>query len=240
MRNTLAAAAISVAFALLACSGHRAPPPTPETPPPPVPDAATAPDAPAPAPDAAAPPASDSKLHYLSDCSLTHPIARNPCSGTTPTTRGLASCSSLQIAAGQACGVSSPGCYVEVACPDGRTVAADYLVCAETAPSRCMTRSSRRYKRDIEYLAPSERAALARAIEALPLARFRYDDQQGGEARLGFLVEDAPAAPFVTADGRTVDLYALLAASIAAIQAQDQRIRVLERRLEECGTPPRD
>src|SRR6185503_13978557 len=107
-------------------------------------------------------------------------------------------------------------------------------VCVDKAPSRCMTRSSRRYKDDVRYLSVAQVRDLARQIEALPLATFRYDDQVGYRPRLGFVTEDAPAAPFVSEDGRTVDLYALLAASIAAIQAQDARIRALEEQVRAC------
>jgi hypothetical protein len=176
-------------------------------------------------------------LSFRSDCSLTHPIARDPCSGVAASDRGLASCDSLGVAPGQACGTSSPSCYLTRACQDGRQVVADYLVCADKAPSRCLTRSSRRYKDDVQYLSVAQVRELARQIEALPLATFRYHDQVGYRARLGFVTEDAPAAPFVSEDGRTVDLYALLAASIAAIQAQDSRIRALEEQVRACKAP---
>lgn len=114
---------------------------------------------------------------------------------------------------------------------------ADYLVCVDKTPSRCMTRSSRRYKHDVRYLTDPQVQDLARLIETLPLATFRYDDQAGYPPRLGFLTEDAPKAPFVSQDGRTVDLYALLAASIAAIQSQDARIRMLEEEVRACKVP---
>ena len=190
--------------------------------------------------DDGVPLAGGGRLTYLSDCSLTNPIARDTCSGAAVSDRGLASCASLGVTRGQACGTSSPSCYLSRACPDGRQAVADFLICAAEAPSRCMTRSSRRYKNDVHYLSGAEVQDLARQIEALPLATFRYDDQVGYQTRLGFLTEDAPAAPFVSQDGRTVDLYALLAASIAAIQAQDARIRALEDQVRECRAPGQD
>jgi len=177
-------------------------------------------------------------LHYLSDCSLTHPIARDPCSGAAPSDRGLRSCASLGVARGQACASSSPSCTVARTCPDGHQAIADFLVCADKTPERCFTRSSRRYKNEVTYLSAAELRDLARQIQALPLATFRYKDQVGGRPRLGFVTEDAPAAPFVSADGSTVDLYALLAASIAAIQAQDARIRALEEAVQQCRVAP--
>jgi hypothetical protein len=174
------------------------------------------------------------KLQYMSDCSLTNPIARDPCSGTAPTTRGLDKCDKLGVKIGQACAAGAPSCYVEQTCPDGHKVAGDYLVCVDQQPGRCLTKSSRSYKDGVHYLSTDELRDLARQVEALRLARYRYREQVGGDQRLGFLTEDAPGAPFVADDGRTVDLYALLAASIAAIQTQDERIRALEQQLGQC------
>ena len=205
-------------------------PPSFAQPPPPGPS-----PGPSPKIDDGVPLAGGDRLTYLSDCSLTHPIARDTCSGAAISDRGLASCASLGVTRGQACGTSSLSCYVARACPDGRQAVADFLVCAAKAPGRCLTRSSRRYKNDVHYLSDAQVQDLARQIEKLPLATFRYDDQVGDQTRLGFLTEDAPAAPFVSQDGRTVDLYALLSASIAAIQAQDARIRALEDQVRECG-----
>lgn len=230
----------------LACSSPApvpettAPEPRPEPSPAPEPGAGDPPFADPPPPETppgptgvqdGVAPAGGGGLSYFSDCSLTHPIARDPCSGTPASDRGLASCASRGVTVGQACGTSSPGCYVTSTCQDGRQAIADYLVCVDKTPSRCFTRSSRRYKNDVRYLTDAQVNDLAQLIEKLPLATFRYDDQTGVPPRLGFLTEDAPAAPFVSEDGRTVDLYALLAASIAAIQSQDARIRALEQQV---------
>ena len=91
---------------VVACSSPQdSPPPPPGTPevppadetapppfasPPPGPDAAAAP-VPSPPDAAPAPPPvpTGGKLRYFSDCSLTHPIARDPCQGTPAGTRGL-------------------------------------------------------------------------------------------------------------------------------------------------------
>lgn len=69
---------------------------------------------------------------------------------------------------------------------------------------------------------------LASQVEALRIARYRYKDRD--ESHLGFITEDAANAAFVTPDGRRVDLCALLSASVAALQAQDARIKALEAR----------
>ncbi len=179
-------------------------------------------------------PGGDGPLTYISDCSLTHPIARDTCSGQAPDKRGLQSCASSGIAMGRACADGAPSCYVERDCGGGRKAVSDFLICAAKPPDRCYTRSSRRYKQDVSYLSPEERQAVARQIQELPLARFRYQEAPQGPQRLGFITEDALASDFVSADGRTVDLYALQAAAIAAIQEQQRRIDVLERRLEQC------
>jgi hypothetical protein len=170
----------------------------------------------------------------MSDCSLTHPVGRDTCSGQPPDTRGLNSCASSGIAMGQACADGAPSCYVERDCGGGRKAVSDFLICAAKRPGRCFTRSSRRYKDDVSYLSPEQRRVVARQIQELPLARFQYLDAPQGPRRLGFMTEDALASEFVSADGRTVDLYALQAAAIAAIQEQQRRIEALERRLEQC------
>lgn len=171
---------------------------------------------------------------YMSDCSLSNPIARDPCSGAPASTRGLQSCASIHVKQGQACGAKSPACFIETRCGDGHAAVSEYLICTKETPGRCMTRSSRDFKKDIHYVTSAELADLAQQIESLKLAQFRYKDQSGGDPRLGFITEDAAGAPFVSSDGRTVDLYSLLSASIAAIQQQDARIRALEKRLDAC------
>jgi hypothetical protein len=77
---------------------------------------------------------------YHSDCSLTHPVAHDPCRGTPPVTRGLASCTSLLVVEGQPCQLGARSCYDTRQCPDGRVVVSDYLVCVEEVPPRCFTR----------------------------------------------------------------------------------------------------
>ena len=160
-------------------------------------------------------------------CQAPEPASYGNIIATCPT-NGTCSC---DLEAGN-CTYDCPGGGCTLTCADGHRAVAEYLVCATETPGNCFTRSSRAYKHDIEYVARPELAELARQVESLRLARFRYRDQAGGPQRLGFITEDAPGAAFVSSDGRTVDLYALLSASIAAIQLQDERIRALEAR---CG-----
>lgn len=169
---------------------------------------------------------------YRSDCSTTHPIARDPCSGTPFDKRGLQSCKSQHVKVFKPCKKGEPSCYVETTCGDGRVVPSDFLECSSEQSGRCFTRSSRIYKEDIAYLSDNELADLATQIDQLKLARFRYKDT--GTQHVGFIIEDEPNAAWVTADGRRVDLYSLVSASIATIQQQDARIRRLERDIETC------
>jgi hypothetical protein len=223
--------------------GSSAPPPPPPVgsdaaqvaPPIPVdsspPDSAPPDSAP---PDAAIESTSGDKPNaiYRSDCSTTHPIARDVCSGTAIPSRGLKSCAALHVKMNMPCVKGAASCYVERTCPDGRVVPSDFLECAAKQSSACFTRSSKIYKENIEYLSDDELAALALQIEQLKVARYRYKDAP--DERLGFVIEDAPDAPWVSSDKRRVDLYALLASSIATLQRQEARIRQLEHDIQAC------
>jgi hypothetical protein len=228
----------AVLLVVVACtksSSHQQPPPPPPSPPADavasidaqavdVPDPIDA--APAPSNKPSSKPKPTAKLHYISDCSLTHPIARDVCSNAAPQTNGLKSCDQLKVKRGDACAAGAPRCWVPRTCDDGRVLPSDYLECTDSQSGRCFTRSSRQFKRDIEYLDADALAELAAQVEALRVARYRYKDSD--ESHLGFIIEDAPGAAFVTPDGRRVDLYGLLAASIATLHAQDARIKALE------------
>jgi hypothetical protein len=231
-----------------ACTSSKSPPPTNQPPPvsdkpapaidaaaPPI-DAAAAPppiDAapPAPPPDAAPGPAASTMI-YRSNCATTHPIARDVCQGAPIPTDKTKSCASLHVKENQPCKKGAPLCYVEQKCGDGRVVPSDFLECAAEQSDRCFTRSSRIYKDDIAYLSESELDDLAGQIEQLKLARYRYKGEPG--KHVGFIIEDAPDAPWVAADGKHIDLYSLLSASIATLQQQDARIRQLEHDIKAC------
>ena len=224
-----------VIVAAMGCSGskHAAPPPNP---PPPgnqgsgvgdLDDGITYTN-----PAGGSPGTVESMTVYRSDCSTTHPIARDACSGTPFDTRGLASCKSMHVKMYKPCKQGEPTCYVETTCGDGRVVPSDFLECNSEENGRCFTRSSRIYKEDIAYLDDDELADLATQVAQLKLARFRYKDT--GAQHVGFIIEDEPKAAWVTEDGRRVDLYSLVSASIATIQRQDARIRQLEHEIEAC------
>jgi hypothetical protein len=183
-------------------------------------------------PKGGAPGTVEANTVYRSDCTTTHPIARDVCSGTAIPDRGLKSCKSMHVKVFKPCKKGAASCYVERTCPDGRVVPSDFLECAAKQNQGCFTRSSKIYKEGIAYLSDDELAALASQIEQLKVARYRYKDTP--DQRLGFVIEDAPDAPWVSSDKRRVDLYALLASSIATLQRQEARIRQLEHDIQAC------
>jgi hypothetical protein len=169
---------------------------------------------------------------YRSNCATTHPIAGETCQGAAIPTTGVASCKSLHVKMFKPCKQGEPTCYVEKTCPDGHVAPSDFLECAAEQNQHCFTRSSRIYKDDIAYLSDTELADLAAQISKLRLARFRYKDT--GTRHVGFIIEDEPKAAWVSEDGRRVDLYSLVSASIATLHRQDARIRQLEHDIEAC------
>jgi hypothetical protein len=92
-----------------------------------------------------------------------------------------------------------------------------------------MAFSSRDYK-DID--GPVDHDALARELEGLMLQRFRYVEGMNlpGEY-VGLIAEDTPEV-FRGPDGKTVNLYNLVSALIAANQQRGEAIRALTRRIE--------
>ena len=62
------------------------------------------------------------------------------------------------------------------------------------------------------------------------LATCRYTLREASAAKqLGFIVDDAPANPSVTAGGTRVDLYAYTSMAVAALQTQAREIERLKK-----------
>lgn len=98
-----------------------------------------------------------------------------------------------------------------------------------SSPGGCPI-STRRAKRDIEYLSPAELERLAQDVEHLPLATFEYvDPALAGRRHLGFIIEDAPQSFAVDPERSQVDLYGYTSLVLATVQAQARRIDTLER-----------
>ena len=88
--------------------------------------------------------------------------------------------------------------------------------------------SSKRYKKDIQYLGDAQREQLHEALLKLPLATFRYrGESEAARARLGFMVEDATSPACVADPGDRVDLYGYATMAVAAVQAQEREIEEL-------------
>lgn len=97
------------------------------------------------------------------------------------------------------------------------------------SPAGC-PRSTRAAKRDIAYLTAPEAERLSREVLATRLATYEYTEPLlAGRRRLGFILEDQPAASYVREPDRSsVDLYGYTSMLVATVQAQDRRIRTLE------------
>lgn len=109
------------------------------------------------------------------------------------------------------------------------------LVCAASdprmQPGGCPI-SRARFKRDIHYLSPAERARLADELLALPLATYRYRQDPSGRQQLGFIIEDAESSPAADAPRDRVDLYGYTSQAVAAIQQQAQELHALQSEVE--------
>jgi hypothetical protein len=151
------------------------------------------------------------------------------CGGYSPPA-GVPRCTSE--AAGLACPVEGARCDPADDCNR-------LLVCAERDPrvGGCPI-SSRRFKRDVQYLTDAEREDCARQVGAIRLARYRYLGSD--EPRLGFMLEDDPPAASVDRGRDMVDLYGYSSLAVAALQVHERRIEALERELRELRAARRD
>ena len=102
--------------------------------------------------------------------------------------------------------------------------------------------STRTVKEDIRYLSPSEIDSLAAETEAMRVASYRYRSSAFGAPgrHLGFIIEDSPNVPAVSASHQTVDLYGFASMLLATSQAQSRRIETLEREVARLRAAERD
>ena len=144
------------------------------------------------------------------------------CSGYRPPA-GIPRCTNES--AGQSCSIEGARC-------DPGDTCNRLLVCAASDPrlGGCPI-SSRRFKRDVQYLTDAEREDCARQVGTIRLARYRY--LGSGEARLGFVLEDDPPAASVDRGRDMVDLYGYSSLAVAALQVHERRIEALEREVRE-------
>lgn len=128
----------------------------------------------------------------------------------------------------------------------GCTSSPTYLHCRAqpfTDRDRLCPVSTKRAKRDIHYLDDGQRREVARSVLDLKLASYVYKDDPEAQPTLGFLVEDAPEAPFVIQRRSRVDEHAYVSALVATVQEQERAIAALGARVEaleaRCNAPPR-
>lgn len=94
--------------------------------------------------------------------------------------------------------------------------------------------STRRAKRDIEYLSPAEADALAAQVRATRLATYEYTiPSMAGRRRLGFILEDQPQSFAADPERSQVDLYGYTSLLVAAVQSQGRQIEALQREVED-------
>jgi len=150
------------------------------------------------------------------------------CTGYRPPT-GVPPC--RNESAGLACSIEGSRCDPGDGCNR-------LLVCATSDPrlAGCPI-SSRRFKRDVQYLTDAEREACARQVGTIRLARYRYEGSE--EPRLGFVLEDDPPAAAVDRGRDMVDLYGYSSLAVAALQVHQQRIEALEREVQELRATQR-
>ena len=141
-------------------------------------------------------------------------------------------CPAAQPLLGTGCPMEALTC--DYGCEEGqRRVCTDGGWTAGSAPGGC-PRSTRRAKREIEYLDPNDVDALAGEVARTRLATYEYTDPAlAGRRHLGFILEDQPGSYSVDPERSQVDLYGYTSMLVAAVQTQQRRIDELEREVRE-------
>lgn len=141
------------------------------------------------------------------------------CEGYTGPFDGVPLCDTERI--GDPCEDEGATCDPESGCNA-------LLVCAAEDPTDqaggCPI-SLAKFKRDIEYLSPKDRASLAQDALSVRLARWSYRwDDAGAAPHLGFIIDDVGGGPMVTVDGGRVDLYGYTSLVLAGVQEQAREL----------------
>lgn len=149
------------------------------------------------------------------------------CGGYTGPFDGVPECTTEAV--GDACATEDARCDLVDDCDV-------LLACVREDPTQgpggCPI-SRRRYKHDIHPLTDAERDAAARQALSMGLSTWRYNwDSAATPKHLGFVIDDVPGSPAVTADGDHVDLYGYTSLTLAAVQADHARLEAQQAELD--------
>ena len=138
---------------------------------------------------------------------------------------GASGCAANQIE-GAACSTKDDSCKMANAC-------GAQLICADKPfdLNNCPI-SHRRYKKEIGYLNSTERNKILDDVLKLRLARYKMKAAPQRGERLGFIIEDGPPAYAMRKDEGVVDLYGYTSLVVAAVQAQQEQIKILQKQLK--------
>ncbi len=172
----------------------------------------------------------DSLLCHCTTCPDPYPLCMTvdppvwACEAPNPDT----SCPAAQPLLGTTCAMEGQTC--DYGCEAGQQrVCMGGIWTAASSPGGCPI-STRRVKRDIDYLEATEVDAIAREVLGTRLATYEYKDPALAPGRhLGFIIEDQPHSYSVDPERSQVDLYGYTSMLVAATQAQNRRIEELER-----------
>ena len=145
------------------------------------------------------------------------------CASPNPDTKCPAGIPNL----GTACTVEAYQCVYGCEPNMARTCTAGHWV-ASTGPGGCPV-SSRRFKRDIEYLGATDLQRLTQQLLSLKLTTYDYKDPAlAGRRHLGFIIEDGPRTFAIDTQGDRVDLYGYTSMAVAAVQVQSKELAALQ------------
>lgn len=172
------------------------------------------------------------------NCRPTSPTCGlGPPSWYCPTPQGRAGCPADQPNFGAPCTSEGVSCsYLLLACGQPDRVCSGGIWVPGTI-TQCPV-STRRAKKDIHYLSPTEIDALAKSALDLRLATYEYRSAPyAGRRHLGFIIEDSPNTIAVDRDADMIDLYGYTSMLLGAVQRQQREIESLRRQVETLSRP---
>ena len=179
------------------------------------------------------PPPEGALAYYSDPCGTGDPVG---CSFKNPVEVPDAKykkCSDLGIREGDPCKKGSEPCVLSAARKEGDagagcTQSASYLTCLAEPRDAGLAgcpRSTVRAKKNVRYLSRVEKSKLSHEILDLQIASYDYKSANDGPSpSIGFILEDAPTAPFVIRDHARVDMYSYVSSLVVTVQEQQRQI----------------